>query len=264
MQESGFVFPLVLDKIFFERDHSELTEADYVYSGEVDLSRIEYFKHLMNIPSDICKSFFCSDRVITEYYIQDASNCLYDLQNNIKSVLGELNRRMTLLYKDGEDCIFTEYVKTAFAVMKSGADASVLINIIGYISSKIKALVSVLEKEYIHPVNLDLERIDSMFEQLISFKDLPLSGNSNNVEVSADYGEGINQELSNSAQKIVEYSELPKKQADQFIDNLRAYSRIKGHSTQDPAVRKLISDITSDFFKIYEKVFKKVYEQKNN
>lgn len=264
LQEAAFTFPSNFAKDYFEQDHSDLMETDYVFSGDVDISRVEYFKHLMNVPSDTCKNFFTSDRVITEYYIHDASNCLYDLQNSIKSVLGELNSRLNILYSDSEDCIFTEYVKTAFAIMKSGADSSVLINVIGYISSRIKAIVSNLEKEYIHSVNIDLERVDSMFEQLISFKELPVSGSSNNIEVSDNIGEGINQELSNSAQKIVEYSEISKKQADQFLENLRTYSRVKGHSTQDPNIRKLISDITSDFFIIYERVFKKVYEQKNN
>ncbi len=264
LQEAAFAFPSGFAKDFFEQDHSDLMEADYVFSGDVDISRVEYFKHLMNVPSDTCKTFFTADKVITEYYLQDASNCLYDLQNSIRSVLGELNSRLNVLYSDNGDCIFTEYVKTAFAIMKSGADSSILINIIGYISSRIKALVSVLENEYMHSIYIDLERIDNVFEQLISFKELPVSGNSNSVELSDSFGEGINQELSNSAQKIVEYSDLPKKQADQFLENLRTYSRVKGHSTQDPGIRKIISDITADFFIIYERVFKKVYEQKNN
>jgi hypothetical protein len=264
MADSSFAFPIEFNKSFFEQDHSEFFESDYKYSGEIDISKVNYHKHLLNVPPDICKGFFSSDGVITDYYIKDASDCLYELQKSIRSVLKQAGECMDALYKEGEDCIFSEYVKTAFAVIKAGGDTSVLLDVIGYIISRVKTALSIYENDYLHNIAVDVNRLENIFEQLIAFKELPKGNASGSVEASGGFdGEGINQELTNSAQKIVEYSEIPKKQADLFLENLRRYSRIKGHSTQDPAIRKLISDITSDFFQIYERVFKKAYEQKN-
>lgn len=85
------------------------------------------------------------------------------------------------------------------------------------------------------------------------------------LTVKKDEGKEITipEELRNSTEKILQYSDISKKRADMFRANLEIFKRLQDKSMYNPETRKVQGAVTSVFFEVYAAVFKKVLEQNN-
>ncbi|MDP4092083.1 MAG: cyclic nucleotide-binding domain-containing protein [Bacillota bacterium] len=259
--ENEATVPDEFSSLFFEQDNSSVFETSYSYSSNLNTSKIKYYKSILNIPSDICKSYFTSDDYVTEYHIKDASECLYDILNSIKNAFRAADSYMSDLFTAGEDCILAEYSEAAAELARSGGNNSTLLRIIGYAMERIKKAIERYKSDYLYTPDIEPKQLDELYAWIES------QGISKSQPVSAAWGDNsgemLPEELRDSARKIVEYSEIPWKQAELFLEDLKLYGRHKSH-LQDSESRNLVSSITSNFFLIYENVLKKAVEQKDN
>jgi hypothetical protein len=75
--------------------------------------------------------------------------------------------------------------------------------------------------------------------------------------------EGIPDELQNSAEQILEFSEISKDRYDLFMYSLNGFRELKDKLLDDEHIHSLRENIASVFFEVYESVFKRVSREKN-
>ena len=255
MRDKNFPIPSVFNASFFERDYAEIYETEYKTQGEINTSKIEYYKHLSNLSMELRKNYFAEDYFIVSYQCKDATKCLNDIQTNLKDTFIEAGELFKRLYSEDGECIFSEYVKAANDLKKNNQNASMMIDVIDYIVTQIKSIVSTYENEYGHACDVDMDYLKNALDHV-------KMGADSTLEVKQGE-ENIPEELRDSALKILGYSGLPKERADLFWSNLEAFRKLKDKLSSDNEVRNIRNAVTGVFFEIYDAVFKKVTVENN-
>lgn len=253
LRDNNYPISSTFNTDFFDKDNSEIFENDSLTLSEVNTSKIEYYKHLTDLPMELQKTFFAEDIFLANYHCSDMSNCLNDIQNSLKDTFGAMNNVFKRLYSDEGESIFSEYIEAAKEMKENNLDTKAILNVLEYIVTKIKTVIAMYETEYSHACELDIDYINNALTQV------KLS-TSTTIEVK-DGEANIPEELKDSALRILLYSNIPKAKADLFRANLDMFRRLKDKLSTDNDARDIRNAVTAIFFEIYDAVFKRVTEE---
>lgn len=266
MRSKDFKFPAEFTPAFFEQDHSSLYEEKHTRTLEINDMKADYYKHLSNLPLELRKNFFSADTFVTVYNCKDASKLLNEIQAKLKHSFRAAEECFKRLYCEGDECIFTEYLQALNEVQKSNYARNDILNILEYIIHNIKKIAAVFENTYDRKCDIDTDYIDKLFADA---KESPGFSSEKGANLSSDMLEiregtqNLPEELNNSLEKILMYSDMPRTSAHAFLANLEAFKSLKDKFSSDIDARNIKQALTSSFFEIYEAVFKKVYREKS-
>lgn len=259
MKEEKIQLPSSFDSKFLS--HSNF-EYDYFPSEEIDVQKMDYYRHMNTLNADLKKQFLNESFVIAQYNCIDSSQLLESILFKTKEALKVAENYFELLYSAQQPCIFEDYLKAGIQMDKSLADSMDIIEVQQYMIQEIKNVVETFKNDYDHKLAIDIiaakEKVDSLVAALVN-KVTKVSV-APTVFVSR---EGIPAELNNSAEKILDYSNIPKDRRDLFMNSLISFREIKDKLSDDEHVRKLRKDITDVFFQAYEAVLKRATLENN-
>lgn len=263
LRNSDVMIPVHFSKQFAETLRPELVDD---FSGDSDtVGDASYYTHLFNIQPEIRKAFFAADRYIAETHMTRASECLEKLISNLRHTLCLLDETISLLYGgDKDDCIYEAFMNAAKEMRSGGLDCSPASNALNYIFDKLKDISSYMEFEYRHSSGIDFKYLEHRHASVLSaLSEMPKSAGKGSAAEETDDFQFLPEELTDSAQKILEYSEVPEEKATCFMMNLAAFRNLKNRLAQDDSARAIRSAIADLYFEIYPAVFKKAYERKD-
>ncbi len=249
------------DAAFLEKDHFDSLKEIYSSIDEVYSSKIEYYKHISNLPVELRKSFFSADAVVANYHCRDAEQCLEELLAKLKEAFLLVEQYIKRLCSEVGENILEEYACAAMEIGKNNNDTKAVLQIIDYIIARLKKTVLQFNNEYCHELDFSPEYLD------IVHNDIKASVKAHEVHVviEADMDDcSIPDELINSAETILAYSGIPRDRAEFFLNNLEAFRDFRDKLSTDNAVRIIRNNISSVFFDVYKAVFKKVRQDNNN
>lgn len=265
LKNNSFAFPLGYNRSFLEDAHFNYEEEDTSFEDLV--TEVNYYKHFTNIPIEARKSFFSHDFEITRHHCKQAGSLMDKIVNMLKCELIKINYFISRIIYDKDDCIINEFIIAAEELKKAGSDFSTIQKIISYAIENLQQTASTLESKYCHKFNIDFDYFISIVNML-SMTPQAASGHSEDagngsLEQSGgtDY---VPEELKNSAEKILVYSEIAKPRADLFRINLEAFRNLKDKNSSSEDARAIRSAVASVFFEIYEAVFTKALKENNN
>ncbi len=247
-------FPLDSDSLFSKYDIA-VTQDD---EAEMDTSSIEYFARLLNVPLEQRKGFFNCDEIICEYHIQKGSDYLDFLVNSIKTLLSTLYKNLDLLYLSPDNLVQT-YGKI---IVDSKDDKEAAINGLAILKQALEILSNNIEKlqnefDCFTSLNMpDLLGYYDIIKEKASIKQSTIT--IDNIQI---IGDELPQELENSAEKILKYCSCSQDIIDSINKRLSQFRMQKDKTSSDPEVRELRASLSSDFFVIYEDVFKQAQKE---
>lgn len=258
------VLPSMFDAGFVEKDNSDIFGAAPMPSFTIDTPKIEYYKHLSSLPLEIRRSFLGADPYIAAYHCEEAAKCLSELQSKTKAALKVAEEYMTSLYSEGNECIFSEYVRAAVELRRADSGASEILHALDHILQKIKDISTIYENEYGRNLEINIGYLESIVTQAKGtvYPDGKPSSDGSSIEIRGGM-ESIPDELKDSTEKILRYAGIPGERADLFLTNLTAFRNLKDKLDTDVESRNIRRVISSAFFEIYEAVFKRVVAEKN-
>lgn len=259
MKEQKKLLPYAFDKSFLETAHFE---HDYAPTKEIDILKLDYYKSFCNISMELKKQFLNESFVIAQYHCTDASKLLEDIQFKIKEAFRLAESCIELIYSETKPCIFDEFLKAGSQMEASPYDPIDMVEIVQYMFELISRYVLLFETEYLHKLPIHLDVMESKLNKLIEALQ-PKEVNKAAQVTATTARVGVPQGLENSAERIVEYADIPKDRADLFMNSLRAFRGLKNKQSDDEQVRTLRKTITPIFFEIYEAVLKRVTQEKN-
>lgn len=259
MKEEKTFLPYCFDAEFLKCSHFEY---DYLPSEEINTLKMDYYRHMSRINVDLKNQFLNESFIITKYHCTDISLLLENILQKIKEAFQVAESYIELLYSDKQACIFEEFFKAGVQMNNSLYDPTDIMEVQQYMVDEINNVVKVFQSDYNHLLNVDISAAQEKVNHLATV----LSNKIPNTSTHSDLyipREGIPEELNNSAEKILDYANIPKERYDLFMNSLYAFRGLKDKLSDDEQVRKLRKDITPIFFEVYEAVLKRVTNENN-
>lgn len=242
---------------FIDGNKSGFSEDTFDSSIQYDSKKIDYFRRISKLSTQIKKALLTADLTLASYFCEDAASLLDDLVVQIKNAFAEVKDAYSLLYKDGQDCVFSAYISALKETSAKGIPTSDLTEAIDFLLNRMKSVSDVYEKDYFHKTEIDFDYLRVVYDEA---KAPPVATSSDNL-TDIEGSEVLPAELENSVSKIIAYSEIPKERADIFMKNLNAFRAMNNKFDTESDARKIRKGMTGVFFEIYEAVFKKYFSQ---
>jgi hypothetical protein len=257
MKDDNISLPYSFEADFLECRHFEY---DYFPSEEIDKLKMNYYSHVSLINADLKKQFFNENFMISQYHCTDSSLLLESILFKTKEAFKVAEQYIALLYSEQEPCIFEDFRKAGLQMKESIYDSKDITEVLQYIVNKVKNMAAIFKNDYDNILPIDISAAEEKVNQLAAVLESKTANTPTNIDIPR---EGIPEELNNSAEKILAYSNIPKESCDLFMNSLKAFRGLKDKMSDDEKVRKLRKDMTTVFFEVYEAVLKRVIVENN-
>lgn len=248
-------FPLDSDSLLTQFEIENLLDND----SELDISTVEYFSSLLNIPLEQRKGFFNSDNFVCEYHMHKASETLDSLTNKIKNSLSQIYKNIDCLYLSSNNLIFA-YGKITVDLKEDKEAALTTLCLLEKSISILTMNVEKLQNEFNYFTEINNSELIEYIE-IVKSK-AHLTDNSQNLK-ELSVGIDLPKELKNSLEKILEYCSCSQDTIDSFNRRLSQFKSITDKTSSDAETRDLRSSLTEDYYVIYEEAFKKSQKDDN-
>lgn len=237
-------------------------ENNYSPCEEIDPLHMNYCKCMYHLKADLKKELLNNNFIIAQYNCTSSSILLKSILCKIKEALNIAEKYIETLYSDDEASILGEYINAGSQMGESIHEPVDMIEVQSYILSIIKDTEEVFKNNYHHLLSIDTKALEYRVETSINALKNKVTNDSLLIESGA-ITEGIPDELQNSAEQILEFSEISKDRYDLFMYSLNEFRELKDKLLDDEHIHSLRENIASVFFEVYESVFKRVSREKN-
>jgi hypothetical protein len=237
-------------------------ENNYSPCEEIDPLHMNYCKCMYHLKADLKKELLNNNFIIAQYNCTSSSILLKSILCKIKEALNIAEKYIETLYSDDEASILGEYINAGAQMGESIHEPVDMIEVQSYILSIIKDTEEVFKNNYHHLLSIDAKALEYRVETSINALKNKVTNDSLLIESGA-ITEGIPDELQNSAEQILEFSEISKDRYDLFMYSLNEFRELKDKLLDDEHIHSLRENIASVFFEVYESVFKRVSREKN-
>ncbi|HYF82297.1 MAG TPA: hypothetical protein VEB00_04630 [Clostridia bacterium] len=258
MKEEKMLLPCSFDIEFLGCSHFEY---DYFPCEEIDTLKMNYYKYICGLNVDLKKQFLNESFIISQYNCTDSSLLLESILHKIKEAFNIAEKYVELLYSENQTSILGEYLKAGAQLEKSIHDPIDMIEVQNYIVYIIKDIAAMFKSDYDHVLAVNTKSLEHKVEHSITGLKRKVT-NTSLLSESHAINEDIPEELKNSAEKILEYSNISKERYDLFMSSLSVFRGLKEKLSDDEQIKSLRRDLTSVFFEVYEAVLKRVTIEK--
>lgn len=260
MKEEKAPIPYSFDAEFLECSHFEY---DYFPCEEIDALKMNYYKYMRNLNPELKGQFLNQSFIVSQYNCTDSSLLLESILHKIREALNIASKYAELLYSEKGTSILGEYIAAGAHMEGSIHDPMDMIEAQQYIINVVKNLEEMFLNEYDHPLGVNMKALEQSVEHSVN----RLKNSIKNTVLIADIqtdDESIPEELENSAEKILQYSNIPKERYDLFMSSLNVFRGLKDKLADSDQVNNVRKNLTAIFFEVYEAVLKRVTEEKNH
>lgn len=263
LKSNGVIVPAHFNTQFIEGRGHDPDDGIFPESSEI-YNKVEYYNHLLAIPADLKKSFFAADSCVTKSHITSASECLGKILQSIRQVLSDLEKIIGLMYGDNDENVYTAFVSAAKQMSASSLDFSPMVEAASYAIKKLKNISDYIKLEYRHNTGIDFKYLEHDYANFITYlNSIPEKEDTVSISVKTEMMPVLPEEITNSAVKILEYSQIPEEKATRFMSNLTAFRNLNDRLASSEPARNIRSAITELYFEIYSAVFRKAYLEKD-
>lgn len=245
---------------FLEQEIPELTDSDYSCIDASTKSKLDYYKQIITLPLQLRKNFFSANDYITQYHLNDAAQNLDKIKYNLKDSMMLCEKYFNRIYLEGEKCIFSELICLITEVKKYNQNTDEFFQVLDDLVKRIIDIAIAFQDDYYYELKVDIKHMIDISNQV---KPSPDSSSIDVVSTDTNEQKIIPEELVESAEKIIRYSEMPNEKADLLRNGLNSFRLLKDKLTSDVNERSIASTITPLFFELYEMVLKKVTAENN-
>lgn len=262
IKDNNILIPNYFDEQFLESEIPYGPDKEELLFAQTE-KKAEYFTHIGNLSSELLKSFFGADHLISDYHIKSASECLDTILDRLRRAFSLIEQRINHLYSNTSDNAYSSFINAAKEMKEKGHDCSGAIKASAYILEKLEAISNEIEDEFAHKTGLDFEYIKHSHSNIVSsFNAQQLNSDPSCISVDSTL-QKLPDELVDSAAKILKYSEISDEKSVSFMMKLVAFRNLRDKLANDDTARNIRNGLAEPFFDIYAAVFKKAYKLKD-
>lgn len=225
---------------------------DKAYENEV-----EYYLAAARIQPELQKKYFASSAVVANYYICEGAK-LQQLYVEECGTLMQYNEALlNILISSREDCFFKRVAKRLLYLSQFQEKNLTLSTMLDDILEQINRLEELVGKNKHHVEFSERAAMERLYYSVIS-GGTEEQGNEHGV-VGAKQ---IRMETENMTEKLLDFAQAEEELREKVLRTLEQFRSMKNRASTDDQARALRREIFDWFFKLYEKVFFREYEQK--
>ena len=214
--------------------------------------RLSYYRECAKIPLEIQKGFYSYGNEIAFCHIEEQIKLIAELMEACQIQRDYIIEVFHILFHEGEQNLYLNIAKLAFdlqAAEKDYKEAVHFLECVAVCISSVEKLIS--EKTNTHPT-VDKVRMQNIYQAVISNQ-------------ASEYGVGVSEldvagQYVGSFQQILGYSCLAAEETADFEEAMEQFIALPDKLAVEDIHRKLRKRIAEGFFKVYEAVFLKAYE----
>jgi hypothetical protein len=229
--------------------NTEILNSKNSFIDESIKDKILYYDHIMSLPVSLRKNFFTADNYISKYHFEDVAQSLEKIKRALKDVIAVCINDFNNIYNKNDKCILSELICLIHEANKYNQNLNEYIDIIDDNLIKINDLSEVFLDKYNYKFELDYS---DLVKEIKNIEKSSICDNNT---------EGIPDELLNSFEKILRYSEVSGEKANLMRNYVFRFKDLKASDSNE--IREIARNITPIFFEVYENVLKKVINDNN-
>ncbi len=205
---------------------------------------IAYYISCSNIPMEVQKEYYSSDKAIYMKHIDEQQHIIDGIYNGFKDMLKIIDKIAGYIANDYNN-IFRAVSELAVSLNGIGKDNSYWINRSKEIMRHINEFDNMCLQDMGHNLNIDRGQIKKQYDAMISGEVLVSENNE---------AESI-QSLKNSMSQILAYSGADEEICGEFKDSVEKYSALKDKMSKEDEAVRLRRKLSEQFYDIYQAVF---------
>lgn len=231
---------------------------------EVDKDTLQYYSELGTVSLEEFQKFAGERHAVSKYLADSILDFMKTLENNCSSLLGICRDNFEQFVSEEKDCLMLKY----FRLYKAGIEAN---QEVGFVKLQIEYLLQTLcsiQDRSIKARNLSFGYSMEKWKETFSlYKGTEASGEAL-VEEPAQVSdevvkELVEKELRDSMNRLLKYSNVSEERQTLLLESWQAYRQSKEKPVEEDQVRRLLRKIEDVFYDVYEGIFFRAEEEKN-
>lgn len=244
---------------FLEYNNSKYEDYNYEYLAKSTKDKILYYENIMELPMNLIKSFFSANKYISLYHFSDSAKCIEEIKSHIRDCAKLCIDYFNKIFNINEECIFSELICLIREANKYNQNVEECFQVMDELITRINNISEIFLSKYNYDLGVDFNYILQEINQLKNIEE------SNDIKSNVNSGpDGIPEELVDSFEKILRYSNIPIEKAEIIRNGIDKFKKIKTNNTSDESERSITRTILPIFFEVYKNVLKKVINEENN
>jgi hypothetical protein len=244
-----------------------IEELDSNYDYELNLFEHLFLKKILTLPLPIQTNIFNTNIKIMEDISIKYNRIQKELLNELHFIIDEITKNLEFLTV-GDYSLLEKYSILLDLLESNEVEISIkeFYEILEYLKETLDLLFQTYQKIFLKklPVPTQFSKIINKLNQYKS--QIEKEKNMNREEVIKITGDNqaIFEDFKNSAEKIMNYCEIPTEEKQKVLNSLESLRKISNPLESDPEIRKIKKPINDLFWTVYEKAFYKFRNARGN
>ena len=219
-----------------------------------ELERLAYYRECAKIPLEIQKGFYSYGYEIAFCHIDEQIKLISALMEACLAERDYIAETFELLLNEGEQNLYLNIAKLAFDLQIAEKDHKEVIGFLENVITQIQNVEKVVGERTNEPLMVNKVRMQNIYSSVISNEGAGKYAARGELDVAGQYVDSLGQ--------ILEYSGLSSEDTADFEDALKSFLELSDRLAAEDVHRKLRKRIAEGFYKVYEAVFFKAYEDR--
>jgi len=219
-----------------------------------------YYQDLAKVPADVQKSFFGCGIELTMTHVDKLSVIISGLLSDTRDVCAYVKEYVTCLYNDGSQNLLMNLMQLSYVIGKKSRPVAGVQALLDKLLEDFNRMEELMERYMGMPPVVKRERLEKMYTAVLIGEDMEEA----NESASDTSDEELYQNLRNTLQQLIDFSEVPKGQLGTFTDAMNTFVRAKDRMSTEDEFRSLRRQIADGFYALYRAIFLKSLKEENN
>lgn len=231
----------------------------------VDSKVVEYYIECAEMPLEIQKAYYSTGTQICIRHICEQIELITQYRNECNDMVGYLCNYLNGLICEREECLYKAISTLALDMKKNNSS---LLQLLTQMEEKISEIEKVITTKTGRKLTIDHKKMQQIRELVLSeTEDAQEEDEVISTETAVKFAgintEGVEGELKDSLNQILQYSGIEKEKCNEFREHVEHFISLKDKNDTRDDVRRLRRKLAEIFYEIYEAVFLRVYQEKN-
>ena len=216
------------------------------------LEHLAYYRECAKIPLEIQKGFYSYGYEIAFCHIEEQVKLIAGLMEACRMQRDYIIEVFQILFHEGEQNLYLNVAKLAFDLQAAGKDYKEVLHFLEHVATVIVSVEKLLHEKTNTKLMVDKVRMQNIYQAVLANQPSEYSAGVKELDVAGQYVDSFGQ--------ILEYSCLTAEETADFEEAMEQFLALPDKLATEDIHRKLRKRIAEGFYKVYEAVFVKAYE----
>ena len=217
---------------------------------------VSYYSEMNTFTLDSVRGFFSQGNYIVKHHMNTMGQLYREIFELNQKLISYLTTMIELMAGNTQESVFYKYADLALLAQNRGKQSDGVMKVIDKLIDNINEYQNVIEASSNKKITVNRQKMEEVYSKILSGSSEAITYEKSE-EVLSD--EEVLLQTSDSLNTILSYGHIEFELAAEFKENIMKFESLRDRLAIDDDTRALRHRITDQFYKIYEEVFLKAY-----